>query len=158
GGAKSAAHESRVPTTTTRPAPSGPSVIIDTDLSRWWDDATAIGLANILQEQGAVHIVGIVSDIRNPKAVAAIDAIDTAYGHRDIPLGAAADSDADTAPHGFSDALAAQLPHAVRNSDDVPEAVSRYRHWLAQAPDHSLTIVSLGGYTNLAALLTSTRG
>ena len=143
--------------TTTVPAPraTGPSVIIDTDLSRWWDDATAIGIANILQQQGRVNVLGIVSDIRNPVAVAAIDAIDTAYGHVNIPLGAVADTDADTAPHGFSDVLARRLPHSVHNSDDVPEAVTLYRQLLARQPDHSVTIVAIGAYTNLAGLLAS---
>ena len=152
------------PSTTTAPAVSVPApvpgapVIIDTDLSRWWDDATALGLANVLQQQGAVNVLGIVSDVRNPVAVAAIDAIDTAYGHADIPLGAVAHSDADTAPHGYSDVLARRLPHAVRNSDAVPEAVALYRRLLARQPDHSVTIVSLGAYTNLAGLIASPRG
>ena len=44
-------------------------------------------------QQGALNVLGIVSDIRNPVAVAAIDAIDTAYGHATIPLGAVAHSD-----------------------------------------------------------------
>jgi hypothetical protein len=99
-----------------------------------------------------------MSDIRNPVAVAAIDAIDTAYGHGRIPVGAAADSEANTAPHGYSDLLASRLPHSVDDSDDVPGAVSLYRRLLAHQPDHSVTIVSLGAYTNLAGLLTSKRG
>lgn len=152
------------PTTTVSTAPaattaaSGPRIIIDTDLSRWWDDTTALGIANVLQSQGKVNVLGIVSDIRNPVAVAAIDAIDTAYGHGDIPLGAVAHSDANTALHGYSDALARRLPHDVRNSDDVPEAVALYRRLLAQQPDQSVTIVSLGGYTNLAGLIASKAG
>ena len=101
-------------TTTTAPRASGPSVIIDTDLSRWWDDATAIGLANVLQQQGALNVLGIVTDIRNPVAVAAVDAINTAYGNGDIPLGAVAHSDADTAPRGYSDTVVATL--AARRS------------------------------------------
>jgi hypothetical protein len=132
-----------------------PNIIIDTDLSRWWDDATAIGIANVLETQGKLHILGIMSDIRNPIAVAAIDAIDTAYGHGDIPLGAVIDSDANTAPHGYSDVLAQRLPHSVRNSDDVPEGVHLYRRLLERQPAHSVTIVSIGGYTNLAGLLAS---
>jgi hypothetical protein len=135
-----------------------PRVIIDTDLSLYWDDATAIGLANILQQRGQVRILGIVSDIRNPVAVAAIDAINTAYGHRTIPLGAVADSDANTAMHGYSDILADRLPHSVRDSDSVPGAVPLYRRLLARQPDHSVTLVSLGGYTNLAGLLRSRAG
>jgi hypothetical protein len=133
-------------------------VIIDTDLSRWWDDATAIGLANVLQQEGAANVLGIVSDVRNPVAVAALDAIDTAYGQHGIPLGAVAHSGADTAPHGYSDVLARRLPHTVRSSADVPAAVVLYRQLLARQPDQSVTIVSLGAYTNLAGLLASADG
>jgi Inosine-uridine preferring nucleoside hydrolase len=170
GGCSSGSSESKsplVPTTTTRvpttsaPAPeamTGPSVIIDTDLSRWWDDVTAIGLANVLQQQGAANVLGIVSDVPNPVAVTAIDAIDTAYGHADIPLGAVAHSNANTAPHGYSDVLARRLPHTVRGSDDVPEAVDLYRQLLARQPDGSVTIVALGAYTNLAGILASPTG
>jgi hypothetical protein len=146
--------------TTTAPAPraTGPRVIIDTDLSRWWDDVTALGLANVLQQQGAANVLGIMSDVRNPVAVAAIDAIDTAYGHADIPLGAVAHSDADTAPHGYSDVLARRLPHQVRSSADVPDAVDLYQQLLARQPDGSVIIVALGAYTNLAGLLASPTG
>jgi Inosine-uridine preferring nucleoside hydrolase len=138
--------------------PAGTRIVIDTDLSRWWDDATAIGMANVLEQRGKVRILGVLSDIRNPQAVAAIDAIDTAYGHPGIPLGAVADSDADTAPHGYTGALVAQLPHSVRSSNDVPGAVPLFRHLLAGQPDHSVTVVALGAYTNLAGLLRSQPG
>jgi hypothetical protein len=133
-------------------------IIIDTDLSLYWDDATAIGMANVLQNQGKVQILGIVSDVKNPVAVAAIDAIDTAYGHKKIPVGAVAGSDADTARHGYTDELASRLPHKIKSSADAPEAVSLYRRLLARQPDHSVTMVSIGGYTNLAGLLSSKAG
>jgi hypothetical protein len=142
----------------TRRAKAAPRVIVDTDLSRWWDDVTAIGLANVMQQRGKVRILGVVSDVQNPVAVAAIDAINTAYGHGRIPIGAVAESDADTFPHGYTDELASRLPHSVDDSDDAPGAVSLYRRLLASQPDHSVTIVSLGGYTNLAGLLDSKRG
>ena len=133
-------------------------IIIDTDLSLWWDDATAVGMANVLQQRGKVQILAVMSDIRNPVAAAALDAIDTAYGHSRIPVGAAADSSADTAPHGYSDALAEQLPHAIRNSSQAQPAVHLYRHLLAAQPDHSVTVVAIGGDTNLAGLLRSSPG
>jgi len=133
-------------------------VIIDTDLSLYWDDVTAVGMANVLQQRGQVEVLGVVSDIRNTVAAAAIDAIDTAYGHSRIPVGAVADSDADTVSTGYSDVLVRRLPHAVRSSADVSGAVSLYRHLLARQPDHSVTIVALGAYTNLAGLLGSKPG
>jgi inosine-uridine nucleoside N-ribohydrolase len=133
-------------------------IIIDSDLSLWWDDATAVGMANVLQQRGAVHILAVMSDIRNPLAAAALDAIDTAYGHGRIPVGAAAHSVADTAPHGYSDVLAEQLPHAIRNSSHAQPAVDLYRRVLAAQPDHSVTVVAIGGDTNLAGLLRSRPG
>jgi hypothetical protein len=138
-----------------RPARDVPHVIIDTDLSRWWDDASTIGLANVLQQQGEVRILGMVSDVPNHIAVGALDAINTAYGHPNIPLGAVAGSEADTFRHGYTDELVNRLPHSVQDSNDVPNAVALYRHLLSRAPDRSVTIVSLGGYTNLAGLLES---
>jgi len=135
-----------------------PHVIVDTDLSLYWDDVTALGMANVLQQRGKVEIIGVMSDIRNTVAVAAIDAIDTAYGHSRIPVGAVANSDANTVPSGYSDELASRLPHAIRTSNDVPGAVSLYRRLLANQPDHSVTIVAIGAYTNLAGLLRSKAG
>jgi hypothetical protein len=132
-----------------------PRIIIDSDLSLWWDDATAIGMANVLEQRKQVQILGIMSDIRNPRAVAAMDAIDTAYGHPDIPLGAVAHTDANTAPHGYTNDLVSKLPHSIHSSDDVPGAVALYRRLLAGQPNHSVTIVALGAYTNLAGLLRS---
>ena len=133
-------------------------IIIDTDLSLWWDDATAVGMANVLQQRGEVQILGVMSDIRNPVAVAALDAIDTAYGHSRIPIGAVADSAANTAQHGYSDTVADQLPHAIRNSSQAQPAVDLYRRLLAAQPRHSVTVVAIGGDTNLAGLLASGPG
>ena len=145
---------SAAPTTTK----NAPRVIIDTDLSRWWDDVTAIGIANVLQQRGQLDILGIVSDVPNRVAVAAIDGLDTAYGHGNIPLGAVAHSASDTFEHGYTDELVRRLKHSVGSSDDVPGAVTLYRRLLTHQPDHSVTIVALGGYTNLAGLLDSPGG
>lgn len=141
----------------TTPIEAVPGVIVDTDFSLWWDDATAVGLANVLHDRGEIRLLAVVSDVPNGLAVAAIDAVNTAYGHGDVPLGAVAGSEADTFSHGYTDALVARLPHSVDRSDDVPDAVSLYRRLLADAPDRSVTIVALGAYTNLAALLESPR-
>jgi hypothetical protein len=135
-----------------------PRIIIDTDFSKWWDDVTALGIANVLHERKKIDLLGVVSDVPNPVAVAAIDAIDTAYGHPDVPLGALAGSDVGTFDHGYTDVLATKLPHSVKNTGDVPDAVALYQRLLKRAPDGSVTIVSLGGYTNLAGLLATPGG
>jgi hypothetical protein len=140
-------------------ANGGPQrIIIDTDLSLWWDDATAVGMANVLQQRHKVQILGVMSDVRNPVAAAALDAINTAYGHPKVPVGAVADSSANTAPHGYSDVLAERLPHAIRNSSQAQPAVDLYRRLLATQPNHGVTVVAIGGDTNLAGLLRSGPG
>jgi hypothetical protein len=115
-------------------------------------------MANVLEQRGEDKILGVMSDIRNPVAAAALDAIDTAYGHSGIPVGAVADSSANTAPHGYSDVLAHELPHSIRNSSQAQPAVPLYRKLLAAQPDHSVTVVAIGGETNLAGLLRSGPG
>jgi pyrimidine-specific ribonucleoside hydrolase len=145
-------------TTITTPGSAPARIIIDTDLSLWWDDATALGMANVLEQRGKVRILGVMSDVKNPEAAAAIDAIDTAYGHSNIPVGAVADSSANTAKHGYSNVLAEELPHAIRNSSQAQPAVHLYRRLLAAQPDHSVTVVAIGGDTNLDGLLRSGPG
>ncbi len=115
-------------------------------------------MANVLQQRDKVHILAVMSDVKNPVAAAALDAIDTAYGHRNIPVGAVADSSANTAPHGYSDVLAEKVPHAIQNSSQAQPAVGLYRRLLADQPDHSVTVVAIGGDTNLAGLLRSGPG
>jgi len=146
------------PATAAKAKGGGPRIIIDTDFSKWWDDASTIGIANVLHEQGAIRLLGIVSDVKNDVAVAALDALDTAYGHGKIPLGAVEGSDEDSFDHGYTDQIAGAFKHDVKSSSDVPSAVALYRKLLAKQPDHSVTIVSLGGYTNIAGLLDSKRG
>jgi hypothetical protein len=139
-------------------ASRAPRVIIDTDLSRWWDDASTIGMANVLHEQGRIRLLGVVSNVQNPAAVAAIDAINTGYGNPDIPIGAVVRTGTDAFEHGYTDEVVRRLPNSVDDHTDVPAAAALYRRLLARAPDDSVTIVSLGGYTNLADLLASERG
>jgi hypothetical protein len=62
-------------------------IIIDTDLENFDDDPLAIGLANIFQIWNQVEIVAIVSSIFSELAPPAIDAINTYYGHPDVPIG-----------------------------------------------------------------------
>jgi inosine-uridine nucleoside N-ribohydrolase len=130
-------------------------VIIDTDLSLWWDDATALGMANVLHNRHEIRVLGVVSDVPNDVAVTAIDAVNTAYGNPEIAVGALADSSSDSFPHGYTDALIDALPHSGRLSGDVPEAVQLFRELLSSESDQSVTIVAIGGYTNLAGLLAS---
>lgn len=135
--------------------PPAPGVLIDTDLSLWWDDVSALGVANVLHRRGELRLLGVASDVPNAEAVAAIDAVNTWYGNDDVSVAAVAGSGADTFDDGYTGALADRLAHDVSHSDDVEGAVDLHRRVLAGEPDGSVTIVAIGAYTNLAGLLAS---
>lgn len=61
-------------------------LIIDTDFGSFDDDPLAIGLGNIFQLWGEVEILGIMSTLSDQYAPPAINAINTFYGHPDIPI------------------------------------------------------------------------
>ena len=133
---------------------STPRIIIDSDLSLWWDDATAIGMANVLAQRGQVRILGIMSDIKNPLAVAAMDAIDTAFGHPHIPLA--------RSPTAMPILRHTATPMTWSPNFTFgpfqrrrPRSCSPVSTPAGRQPDHSVTIVAIGAYTNLAGLLRS---
>ena len=61
-------------------------LIIDTDFWSFDDDPLAIGLANIFETWGEAKILAIVSSVFAELVPPAIDAINTFYGHPDIPI------------------------------------------------------------------------
>lgn len=62
-------------------------LIIDSDFGAFDDDPLALGLANIFQIWGEAEILAIVVSTDYELAPPAVDAIDTFYGHPDIPIG-----------------------------------------------------------------------
>ena len=123
-----------------------------TRISRGWTTRRRWESRTVLQRQRAVMFLGIEPGCR------AGDRRDRhCVRQRRHPVGAVADSDADTTARIY-DLLASRLPHAVRNSDGVPNAVTLYRRLLTQQPDHSVTVVASVPYTNLAAILVSPGG
>lgn len=99
-----------------------------------------------------IDIVAMTSNIPDPNCSAAISAINTAYGHPDIPVGAIR-GDAMTDDEPVTAALIDALPHAIRGSQDTEDPVTLISRLLEDRPDRSVTIVGLGAYTNLAGLV-----
>jgi len=136
-------------------------LIIDTDASFDVDDVVAICMAHALMDKGEVDIKAIVHDAGYPRAIGAVSVLNTYYGREDIPLGAykgdfGKDTGGDNWVRGaYVDDLVDNWPSPVKDSGDVPDAVSVYRKVLAAADDRSIVISSIGFVTNLADLLRS---
>ena len=136
-------------------------LIIDTDASFDVDDVVAICMAHALMDKGEVDIKAIVHNAGYPRAIGAVSVLNTFYGRENIPLGAykgsfGKDPSGDSWVRGaYIDDLVDNWPSPVKDSSQVPDAVSVYRKTLAAAVDRSIVISSIGFVTNLADLLES---
>lgn len=114
-------------------------------------------------DEGKSDLLGIVVNKNEPLAIEYIDVVNTYYGHSSTPIGRGerlADSSADNRRADGRNYVEAVMQdfsfsRSITDYDSIPSAVALYRRLLAGQPDGSVTIVSTGFFTNLAALLDS---
>ena len=138
------------------PKPRPVPVIFDTDMGPDYDDVGAIALLHALADSGQATILATIASTKYPKVTAVLSVLNTYFGRPNVPIGVPkgkAITDKDS--QHWSDTLVARYPHAIRSNADVPDAVSLYRQLLAKQPDRSITLISVGFFTNLANLLSS---
>lgn len=139
------------PLTVTTPPQHPVPVILDTDFAEDVDDAGALAILHALADKGETEILGVMISSGNRFAPRAVDTVNTYYGRPDIPISVTWDPV--VSPESkYTFELAFDFPNDIVG---VPEAVDLYREILAQQPDDSVTIVSVGFLTNLRALLRS---
>ncbi|MGI5869941.1 MAG: nucleoside hydrolase [Kiritimatiellia bacterium] len=144
-------------TSENRSAPT--KLIIDSDMLTDYDDAGAFAVAHALADRGECEILATLSCTRANGSVAVMEIINDFYGRSGIPVGCSKGMGVAGAPSGHAKFLALQEKYAGRfrhaSSDDAPDAVQVYRRTLAAQPDNSVTICSIGFFTNLRRLLES---
>lgn len=131
-------------------------VIFDTDMGFDYDDAGALAVLHALSDRGDAEILATIASVKYEGVASVLDVINTYYNKGNIPVGV---------PKGealtlrdsqkWSDTLLSNYPHTIRKNVDAQGAVELYRQILAQKPDTSVTIVTVGFLTNIAALLQS---
>ena len=133
------------------------SIIFDTDIGPDYDDVGAMTLLHAMADSGEVKILATLSCNVHENTVPCIDVINTYYGRPDIPIGAPPDGVNLTTWHKikWTEALPAKFPHKLKSTAEAPNAVQVYRRALAAEPDTSVVVVTVGFFTNLAALLQS---
>jgi hypothetical protein len=129
-----------------------PRIIFDSDLSSDHDDVGDIAILHGLASMGECKIIGMMVSSRNGGTALCMDAINTYYGKRDIPIGVPPDIGG---IGEYAGQIASEFPHDLKSQKDCPAAASLYRQLLASSSDRSVTIVTTGYLTNLKALLKS---
>lgn len=126
-------------------------IIYETDMCLDVDDVGALAMLHAMADLGEVEILAITFNEVHPDGAAAIDAINTWYGRPEIPVGIYKDQLAAPDSSKYLGPVAA-FPHDLTN-ETAPTALDLYRKTLAEQPDKSVTIISVGFLNNLHDLL-----
>jgi len=136
-------------------------VIYETDMTLDVDDVGALAVLHGLQIEGKVKLLGVCYNEVHPAGPPTIDAINTYYGHGDLPIGIYQKPLADPDP---SDYFSVERDFDVDNMAHDPmdnivgNAVNVYKYLFKGQPDHSVTIISVGFLNNLYELLQDEEG
>lgn len=135
------------------------NLILDTDLGPDYDDVGAMAVMHALADSGYVNILATFSCNVDERVVPCIEVLNVYFNRPNIPTGAPKGANAPnfTAGHTvkWTDALPARYPHATQRTTDAADAVAMYRKILSEQPDQSVTICTIGFFTNLKGLLES---
>lgn len=131
-------------------------IILDTDIAGDYDDVGAMALLHALADEGEARILAVISCNAFETTVPTISVLNTYFGRPDIPVGIMAGRKPhQDCPQKWAQAIIAMYPHRLASNKDATPAVSLYRRILSEQPDSSVTVVTVGFFTNLAALLNS---
>lgn len=138
-------------------------IILETDIGNDVDDALALDMLYKYQDAGDIDLLGIMINKEGTYPAEYTDIMNTWYGYPHIPIGIVhhgADCENDATNYVKAVCLIQDENRkpAFRRTlksgyDKLPEAPTLYRKLLAQQPDSSVTIISVGFSTNLARLL-----
>lgn len=131
-------------------------VIFDTDIAGDYDDVGAMALLHAFADKGEARILGIVSCNAFHTTVPTISVLNTYFGRPTLPVGITkTEFPNKECQQKWAEGIIAKYPHALKSNAEAVEAVKLYRQLLAGQPDRSVTIISVGFFTNLAQLLDS---
>ena len=134
-------------------------ILIDTDIGGDCDDAGALALANMFMDNGDIEIVGVTFTTSCEFGPACISAINTYYGHGDIPISATSRKNFCGKANAFQRVLATTYPNKLYDVESqstvpTPDAVRFMRKTLAFS-DERIDIVCIGQLNNISDLLDS---
>jgi hypothetical protein len=114
------------------------------------DDVGAIGIANVLHKQGTVELLGVMVNTHSKYGGLSVGSINTYYGHPEILIATLKPLTNETSEVDFASILGTKFANEGSYPSD-PKTV--YRTLLAS--NKNVTIVSIGYFDNLVALLDS---
>jgi inosine-uridine nucleoside N-ribohydrolase len=132
------------------------SIIFDTDIAPDYDDVGAMALLHAFADKGEAKILATISCNAFNTTAPTISVLNTYFKRPGIPIGITRrDLPNKECQQKWAEAIIAKYPHSIQSNEQAVDAVKLYRKILSSQPDRSVTIVSVGFFTNLADLLNS---
>ena len=136
--------------------PQKVAVIFDSDMGPDYDDVGAISLLHAFADSGYVKILATVASTKYEGVAAVFNVFNTYFNRRETLIGVPKGKALELKDwQHWTDTLTLKYPHQIQRNDEVPDAVEVYRKVLSKQPNKSVTIVTTGFLTNVAALLES---
>ena len=133
-----------------------PNIIFDTDLGPDYDDVGALAFLHAMADSGKAEILATISSNKHELVAPSIDVINTYFKRPDLPVGAPKTKGPSmSSGQHWADSIVAKYPHKINSTNEVADAVEIYRKILSSQPDKSVTIVTVGFFTNMSNLLKS---
>lgn len=147
---------------TTETASTAERIILETDMGNDVDDALALDMIYKYLDAGQIDLLGIMTNKDSKYSAEYLDVMNTWYGYPQTPIGIirnGADCENDATNYAKCACLLqkengeAAFKRSLKDYGQLPDAHTLYRKLLAQQPDSSVTVISVGFSTNLARLL-----
>ncbi len=130
-------------------------VILDTDMDSDVDDVQALAMLHAYEQAGLIDLIGVVVTSNDSSSFACADAINTFYGKPDIPIGFLKEQDDLSHFSKYTRQVSKEFPHSLKQIGQTTESARLYRKLLAESPDTSVVIVTIGHLSSLQDLLQS---
>jgi hypothetical protein len=133
-------------------------IIFDTDIGNDVDDVLALAMLHALQSRDQCELLAVTITKPDELAGPFVSVMNSFYGRPALPIGFTR-SGLKNEPSRFlaladtTDQGKLRYPHQLKKSSDAPSASDLLRKSLALQPDQSVTLVQVGYFSNLAALL-----
>lgn len=128
-------------------------ILLDTDMGNDIDDALALVMLHAMGVAGECRVLGISISKGNPWAPVYTRLVNERCGRNKIPLGMVRNGP--TPEEGNFLRAVSQKVGVVAPPKEEEEAVRLLRRLLVSSEDNSVTVLSIGFFTNLARLLDS---
>ena len=115
-----------------------------------------MALLHAFADHGEVGILATISCNAFETTGPTLSVLNTYFNRQEIPIGIVKNDFPNQAcKQRWAQAIIAKYPHSLKSNEEAIEAVALYRKILSSQADKSITIITVGFFTNLANLLAS---